>query len=104
MSELTLGKIRHLQQIADEHGRFSVIALDHRDDFVRMLAEALQVAEPTWEQIADEKVRMTRAIAPFVSAVLLDPLYGIGPVIQQRALPGMAGLLAAREKSGYAQG
>ena len=101
MTELTLGKIRHLQQISSEQGIFSIAALDHRDAFVEMLGKAIEVEQLPWESVAEEKVRMTRALAPHVSAVLLDPLYGVGPAIQRGALPGSVGLLVAREQSGY---
>ncbi len=98
---LSLGKQRCLQQIANERGIVCVAALDHRDAYVDMLAAATNT-NPTWRDVADEKLRMVRAWAPYVTAVLLDPIYSAGPAIRQNAVPGNIGLMMAREKSGYA--
>jgi tagatose 1,6-diphosphate aldolase len=97
---LSLGKQRCLQQISNEKGIICTVALDHRDAYVAMLAAATGT-EPTWADVAEEKVRMTRAWVPHVTAVLLDPIYSAGPAIRQNAIPGSVGLMIAREKSGY---
>ncbi len=104
MQKLTLGKLRGLQQIANERGIFTITALDHRGSFKRMLQQALGRDEIAWETVVDEKERLTRALAPHSSAILLDPTYGAGPMIVRGALPGHVGLLVAREESGYEGG
>lgn len=101
MVHLSLGKQRCLQQISNERGIVCVAALDHRDAYVDMLAAATNT-DPSWRDVADEKLRMTRAWAPHVTAVLLDPIYSAGPAIRKNAIPGTVGLMIAREKSGYA--
>lgn len=98
---LSLGKQRCLQQISNERGIVCVAALDHRDAYVEMLAAATN-SEPTWRDVVAEKLRMTRAWVPHVTAVLLDPIYSAGPAIRENAIPGDVGLMMAREKSGYA--
>jgi tagatose 1,6-diphosphate aldolase len=40
-------------------------------------------------------------VAPFASAVLLDPKYGAAQAIAAGLLPGSKGLLVSMEKSGY---
>lgn len=45
-----------------------------------------------------------RPVAPFVSAVLLDPIYGAGQAIASGSLPGSTGLLVSVEKTGYSGG
>jgi len=37
MAKLTIGKIRGLQQVANESGTFTVLAMDHRDSFKKMI-------------------------------------------------------------------
>ena len=39
MNELSLGKIRCLQQLTNEFGVFTVVAFDHRDVFVETLSK-----------------------------------------------------------------
>jgi tagatose 1,6-diphosphate aldolase len=101
MPTITIGKYRGLQQISTESGIFNITALDHRGSFVEMLGQTLNLAEPSRETIVTEKERMLRVFAPHSSAVLLDPIYGVKPMIARRALPGGVGLLVAREESGY---
>jgi tagatose 1,6-diphosphate aldolase len=101
MPTITIGKYRGLQQISTGSGIFNITALDHRGSFVEMLGQTLNLAEPSRETIVTEKERMLRVFAPHSSAVLLDPIYGVKPMIARRALPGGVGLLVAREESGY---
>jgi tagatose-1,6-bisphosphate aldolase len=100
MKQLTLGKIRALQQLANEFGVFTITALDHRDGFVVMLRQLLKT-EPNWTTVVEEKVRLLRALGGHSSAVLLDPQYGAGALISRGLVPGHVGMLIAREESGY---
>jgi len=97
---LTLGKHRNLQQISNNRGVFTILAVDHRDPLIDMLAARDGVA-PSPEMVRDEKLRLVRALATHASAVLLDPIYSVEPAIATGALPGSVGLLIARGKSGY---
>jgi tagatose 1,6-diphosphate aldolase len=53
--------------------------------------------------VVQEKERLARALAPHASAVLLDPVYGLGPIIRHGLIPRGVGLMAALEKSGYTE-
>ncbi len=100
MTELTIGKLRGLQQLANARGIFAMLALDHRES----LAKALEPATPeqvAYETMVDLKLCLTRALAPLASAVLLDPLYGAAQAIGGQALPGSVGLAVSLEASGY---
>lgn len=101
MKPLSLGKIRCLQQLTNEAGVFTMTAFDHRDAFVAALSKTLGVTEADWVTVATEKTRIARALAPYASAVLLDPLYSAGPVVASGALPGSTAFAVAREKSSY---
>ncbi len=97
----SLGKMRGLQQLANDAGVITVTALDHRGS----LKTALQQAEPDrvigYDDIVAEKQRMLRVFAPFSSAVLLDPVYGAAQAVASQAIPGGVGLIVALEESGY---
>lgn len=100
MSNLTAGKIRGLQQIANDKGVFIMCAMDHRGGMVEMLTEAQKV-EPDYRDIVEIKLDMCRAIAPYCSGILLDPEYGAEQAVVSGVLPGHTGLLVSIEATGY---
>ena len=100
--QLTLGKLRGLQQISDAHGIFAMCAIDHRGSMQRLINSAAptQVAADT---LVAYKRDLTEALAPESTAVLLDPIYGAAQAIAAGALPGDVGLLVSLEETGYEQ-
>ncbi|GAB4451510.1 MAG: hypothetical protein Kow0031_34060 [Anaerolineae bacterium] len=101
MHTLTLGKLRGLQQIANESGIFTISALDHRGSLEKMLRRMRGEDSLPWAVVVQEKERLTRALASHSSAVLFDPVYSVGPMLARGGVPGSAGLLVACEQSGY---
>ena len=100
MSRLTVGKLRGLQQVANAKGILTVCAIDHRES----LRQALNKKKPenvSYQQMVDFKLDLVSVIAPFASAVLLDPIFGAGQAITSGLLPGQTGLLVSAEKTGY---
>ncbi len=97
---LTLGKLRGLATLASGNGAFSMLALDHRGSFKRLTA-GLFGGDASWEQVVNEKARLGKALVPFASAVLLDPVYAAAPLVTRGILPGGTGFLVTLEKSGY---
>ncbi len=66
--QITIGKLRGLQQISSERGTFTALALDHRQN--------LRKANPAFvndEELSHFKLDVTTALASSASAVLLDP-------------------------------
>ena len=51
--------------------------------------------------MVDFKLDLCQAVAPFASAILLDPEYGAGQAIAAGLMPGSKGLLVSLEKTGY---
>ncbi len=100
MNGLSIGKLRGLQQIADDKGMLTVCAVDHRGSLRQALAEAWS-REVSYQDVVDFKLDLCRAVAPSASAVLLDPIYGVAPAIAAGLLPGHVGLLVSVEKTGY---
>lgn len=97
---LSLGKLRGLQQLSDDAGILSIIAIDHRDPMVAML-ERRDGRSSRWEEVAAEKETLARTLAPQATGILLDPIYSAGPLIARHAVPGQVGIIVARERSGY---
>ena len=97
---LTVGKLRGLQQLANERGVFTMLALDHRGSLRRAL-NPLAPAQVPYETMVELKLLLTRILAPQASAVLLDPVYGAAQAIGQGVLPGDTGLIVSLEASGY---
>ncbi len=98
--DLTIGKLRRIQQCATPDGFFVIMALDHRNN----LRHALNPANPDsvgYEEMVDFKNDVVHALAPVSSAVLLDPEFGAAQSIAARALPGRTGLMVAVESTGY---
>jgi tagatose 1,6-diphosphate aldolase len=75
-------------------------AIDHRGALKRALNEKNPDAV-SYQDIVDFKLDLCQAVAPFASAILLDPEYGAGQAIAAGLLPGPKGLLVSMEKTGY---
>jgi tagatose 1,6-diphosphate aldolase len=100
MSRLSVGKLRGLQQLANNKGTLTVCAIDHRESLRRALNEK-NPKTVSYQEMVDFKLDLCRAIAPLASAVLLDPIYGAAQAIVANALSGQTGLLVSVEKTGY---
>ena len=98
---ISISKLRGLQQLADSKGMMTMCAIDHRG----ALRRALNKKDPdavSYHDIVDFKLDLCQTVAPFASAILLDPEYGAGQAIAAGLLPGSKGLLVSMEKTGYA--
>jgi tagatose-1,6-bisphosphate aldolase len=97
---LSIGKLRGLQQLSDGRGIFAMCAMDHRGSLRRMLNPAApgQVRAP---DITTFKLDLAEMLAPTATAVLLDPIYGAAQAVAAGVLPGHTGLIVSAEESGY---
>ena len=96
MRLLTIGKYRSLQVCSSSRGKFVVLALDHRQNLRR--------ATPRFHddtELSRFKLDVARELAPYATAVLLDPELSAAQAIATGALPGDRGLVVALEASGY---
>jgi len=98
---ISIGKLRGLQQLADSRGMMTMCAIDHRGALKRALNEKNPDAV-SYQDMVDFKLDLCQAVVPFASAILLDPEYGAGQAIAAGLLPGPKGLLVSVEKTGYA--
>jgi len=96
MRPLTIGKLRGLQQCISTRGTFTCLALDHRQN--------LRKANPAFvadAELSRFKLDVTRELAPYASAVLLDPEVSAAQAIAAGALPGRTAFVVAVESTGY---
>jgi tagatose-1,6-bisphosphate aldolase len=100
MRVLSAGKQRAMTQMASPRGVIAVTAIDHRGSLEAMLARAMPGQAIGFAEMAAEKLRITRALAPLSTAVLLDPLHGAF-ALAHGAVPGTVGLIMCLEQFGY---
>ena len=101
---LSIGKIRGLQQISTPEGIFIICAMDHRGSLKEMIEKEQLDDDVDYQQIVEHKLELCAALAPYASAVLLDPNYGAAQCISEGVLPGHTGLLVSIEATGYESG
>ncbi|MFK8024584.1 MAG: 2-deoxy-5-keto-D-gluconate 6-phosphate aldolase domain-containing protein, partial [Ilumatobacter sp.] len=89
-----------LAALADDDGRFSILAIDHRDSLRQFLApddpDSLDASD-----ITALKIELVADVADLASGVMLEPEYSIPQVLDAGALPDGVGFLAALESQGY---
>jgi len=98
---LAPGKWQRLGSLTDEEGRFFMLALDQRDSLRRALGAALGISPDAVaaDHLTGFKQAVTKTLAPYATAILLDPEYGYPHVIEH--LPPGVGLLLCLEESGH---
>jgi tagatose 1,6-diphosphate aldolase len=99
--ELAPGKWRRLRSLSDEQGRFRMLAIDQRGSLTQAIAKVSGKSpdQVTYDDLANTKEVITRVLAPYATAVLIDPQYGY-PHSYKHLPPGV-GLLLTYEESGY---
>lgn len=99
---LTPGKLRGLQRVSNPNGTLTMVATDQNSSMISMMKKATG-KEPTYAEIADAKVMLSRALAPHCSGLLVDGYYGYWSTVAAHAVPASTGLLIRVEKSGAAK-
>jgi tagatose 1,6-diphosphate aldolase len=99
---LTPGKLRGLQRISNANGTLTMVATDQNSSMISMMKKATG-KEPTYAEVADAKVMLSRALAPHCSGLLVDGYYGYWSTVAAFAVPASTGLLIRVEKSGAAK-
>ncbi|MBI2288698.1 MAG: tagatose 1,6-diphosphate aldolase [Chloroflexi bacterium] len=103
MKNLSIGKLRGLQQIANNDGILTMCAMDHRGS-LRGMINARNPEKVGYAQMVERKLELCSCLAEHASAVLLDPIFGAAQCISQGVLPKSTGLLVSIEASGYEGG
>lgn len=102
MTVLTPGKLMGLRRIADETGRFKMLAVDQRPPIESLVANARGADRPDSADVAGLKGALIETLAGYASAVLVDPQYAYPEVIP--LLPRDAGLLLTLEDDAFVEG
>jgi tagatose-1,6-bisphosphate aldolase len=89
-----------LDALRDSNGRFSVLAVDHRDSLRVFLSPDAPDDVPS-ETLTAVKIDLVRAVSPFATGVMLEPEYSIPQVTDAGALADGVGVIAALEAQGY---
>jgi tagatose 1,6-diphosphate aldolase len=100
MMNLSIGKLRGLQQCSSPRSTFTCLALDHRQN----LRRAINPANPGSVSDLDLtrfKLDVTAALGEVATAVLLDPEFSAAQAIAAGALPGSTPFVVAVESTGY---
>ncbi len=100
MKNLTIGKVRGLQQIANPDGILTMCAMDHRGS-LRSMIDKDSPGEVSYAEMVERKLELCSSLAKYASAVLLDPIFGAAQCISHGVLPKGTGLLVSIEASGY---
>jgi tagatose 1,6-diphosphate aldolase len=79
---------------------FNILAIDHRDS-IRVVIDPDAPEIVPGQLITDIKLSIVRKIAPYATAVMLDPVYSAAQAIATGSLPGNVGFLSALEEQGY---
>ena len=95
----TPGKLRGLQRISNANGTLTMVATDQNASMISMSKKA-SGKDPSYSEIADAKVMLSRALAPHCSGLLVDGYYGYWSTVAAHAVPARTGLLVRVEKSG----
>jgi tagatose 1,6-diphosphate aldolase len=93
---LSIGKLRGLQQCTSVRGTFTCLALDHRQNLRKANPAFLKDAE-----LSRFKLEVTSALAEHATAVLLDPEVSAAQAIAAGVIPKQIGLVVAVESTGY---
>ncbi len=98
---VSVGKLRGLQQLANSNGMMTMCAIDHRGALRRAMNQN-DPAAVSYQDMVNFKLDLCQAVVPFASAILLDPEYGAAQAVAAGIMPGSKGLLVSMEKTGYA--
>ena len=85
-----------LTKLARPSGALAMVAVDQREALRGMFAAHQSTPVPD-SQLTQFKVDVARELSPFASALLVDQEFGIDAIINQKALTGGCGLIAAAD-------
>ena len=85
-----------LTKLARPSGALAMVAVDQREALRGMFAAHQSTPVPD-SQLTQFKVDVARELSPYASALLVDQEFGIDAIIDQKALQGSCGLIAAAD-------
>ena len=95
MTDISPGKLTGLRRIADEGGRFKMLAVDQRPPIIDLVADRSETSTNLTESVAGFKEALVESLGHAASAVLVDPQYVFPMIIPE--LPHGSGTLVTLE-------
>ncbi|WP_316863219.1 tagatose 1,6-diphosphate aldolase [uncultured Cohaesibacter sp.] len=92
---ITPGKYWRMRRLADDNGRFKMLAMDQTGPIVNPIKEIRKTDKAPFADVSAVKSMLGRYLAPKASAVLVDAPYGYAPTIAD--IPARTGLLIGTE-------
>ena len=94
---LTPGKLWGLRRLADDAGRFKMLAVDQRPPIKDLVKAARDTPEASYDDVASVKRLLVNELGPYSTATLLDPHYAYPTAVD--AVSPRRGLLLTLEDS-----
>ncbi len=91
------GKLWGLRRLADENGRFKMLAVDQRPPIKKLIADKRGTEAASYQDVCDFKALLVEELGPLASASLLDPHFAY-PAAAHLTSPA-TGLLLTLEDS-----
>jgi tagatose 1,6-diphosphate aldolase len=101
MTNLSPGKLWGLRRLADNAGRFKMLAVDQRPPIKKLIAERRGADDAPYDDVCAVKAMLVEELAGHCSAVLLDPHYAY-PAAAHLVSPAK-GVLLTLEDSNFAE-
>jgi tagatose 1,6-diphosphate aldolase len=102
MKHISIGKLRGLQELSNQDGTMTILALDQRGSLIKALG--LKENDPNlYKAVRDFKMAVSEYLLPHCSAILLDPQYGAAEALAKGLIPGGKGWIVATEETGYTE-
>lgn len=98
---MTPGKLWRLRRLADDGGRFKMLAVDQRPPIKDLVRAARGQSEASHDDVAAVKRLLVEELAPHASAVLLDPHYSYPAALD--SVSARHGLLLTLEDSVFGE-
>lgn len=92
---ITPGKLWGLRRLADDNGRFKMLAMDQTGPIVNPIKAARKLDHAPYEDVSAVKRLLGKYLAPKASAVLIDPPLGYASAVD--GISPRKGLLVATE-------
>jgi tagatose 1,6-diphosphate aldolase len=94
---LTPGKLWGLRRLADDAGRFKMLAVDQRPPIKDLVNTARGTSEASYDDVASVKRLLVEELGPYSTATLLDPHFAYPTAVE--AVSPRHGLLLTLEDS-----
>lgn len=75
------GKYRGMQRLGDENGMFAMVAIDQRNPMLEPIRKIRGLPDAPYRDVAEVKDVLARHLAPYASAMLVDPIYAFPRVL-----------------------